>query len=692
MITLPFQYSHAQNIALSFDGSDDHVQTAFDGVTGTAARTVEAWIKTIANADPNNGGKQKVICDYGTMSTGARFTFNVLNNNAIRIEVGGSGLGGKITINDGKWHHVAAVYNPSKSNPYALYVDGKLDVEGTISTAINTASASNFMIGKRNDNTNYFEGEIDEVRMYNYAKSDTLILESMNDEFCSSVSGLIAYYKLNEGISGGTNTNNKKARDYSGAGNNGILYNFNLKGTSSNWVDGPKLNGGDTRSSINVFECLSYTIPSKRNTWFFSGTYSDTLVNSNKCDSIITIHLTIGNKYTYYKYSACDSFVSPGGIRYFKSGSYDEVYKTSKGCDSTVTYELSISNSFYKSQTIVACDSFVSVGGNVYHQSGNYTEKHTTVQGCDSIYEYFLTIGKTKKTYDTLESCDSLFFNSQWYFQSTTIDIRYQTSLNCDSVRSTKLVVNPSKELKLTEIACDTFFASNGKFYTSPGIYSDSFSTRLGCDSIVYLDLSIKKSLHSSYDYDECGPVMIGGILYSQSGVYYQTNKAPNGCPWYQTLNVTITPIDTAVSSNGNTLTATETRSKYQWIDCKTAKPITGDTFRTFTPKYNGNFRVYLNLKNCVAESNCYTISSLSLEQAVSLDRYRVYPNPSEGIFNIHSVSGTFDTIEVFDLNGRSVHSEKATNVLDLRHLNKGIFVLKFYDDQQIYVTRILLQ
>jgi hypothetical protein len=79
----------AQNASIKFDGIDDYIQTDVPPIAGGAARTVEAWIKLTSNADPNAGGVQNVIVDMGTMSTGSRFTFNVLFNNAIRLEVQG---------------------------------------------------------------------------------------------------------------------------------------------------------------------------------------------------------------------------------------------------------------------------------------------------------------------------------------------------------------------------------------------------------------------------------------------------------------------------------------------------------------------------------------------------------------------------------------------------------------------------
>lgn len=118
LLTSPFL--SAQN-ALDFDGVDDVVQTNFAGIQGAAPRSVEAWIKTTANAVPTSGGIQQTIVDWGMFSgQGHRFTFNVLWANAIRLEVGGNGISGTIPVNDGDWHHVAVTFDPSATDQIRL--------------------------------------------------------------------------------------------------------------------------------------------------------------------------------------------------------------------------------------------------------------------------------------------------------------------------------------------------------------------------------------------------------------------------------------------------------------------------------------------------------------------------------------------------------------------------------------------
>ena len=71
--------TQAQN-GLNLDGVDDYVSTTYPGISGNGARTVEAWIRTTSNNVPSQGGKQHVIADWGSTTTGGRFTLNILFN------------------------------------------------------------------------------------------------------------------------------------------------------------------------------------------------------------------------------------------------------------------------------------------------------------------------------------------------------------------------------------------------------------------------------------------------------------------------------------------------------------------------------------------------------------------------------------------------------------------------------------
>lgn len=278
--------------ALHFDGVDDYISFPSGGVSGANSRTVEAWIRTDANCNPSAGGVQQTIVDMGIFGTGTRYTLNLLWGNSIRIEVGGSGLSATQAVNDSTWHHVVAVYKNNAVTKHRLYIDGAQVATGNLSTTMNT-SAGGLVIGRRTDGTNYFEGDIDEVRVWNTALTTAQIQARYQQELCGiqNFGSLKHYYKLNQGTPDGSNTFNYTAPDAKGT-NDGTLQGFALSGSSSNWTYGQNLSS-TVYDTTQVAVCMGMWSPDQSTYWDTTGTYSWTYASANGCDSIVEIHLDV---------------------------------------------------------------------------------------------------------------------------------------------------------------------------------------------------------------------------------------------------------------------------------------------------------------------------------------------------------------------------------------------------------------
>ncbi len=225
--------AYSQN-ALDFDGVNDHVTTNFPGVLGSADRTFEAWIYLSASPTSN-----ACILDYGTSSSGSRNSFFVSPNNQLSFISGGTN-GNLSSPNNvvpiGQWVHVAFVLD--NGTGYS-YVNGVQVATGNLS-GVNTPNGGNtFRIGQRVSGGSIpFVGKIEEVRVWDVARSLTQINLDTATEFCTPQSGLVAYHRFNSGTAGGTNTTVTTSTDDSGLNNDGTLQGFALTGTTSNWVTG----------------------------------------------------------------------------------------------------------------------------------------------------------------------------------------------------------------------------------------------------------------------------------------------------------------------------------------------------------------------------------------------------------------------------------------------------------------------
>ena len=237
-----FPFSIAGNLvgggqALAFDGIDDRVDLPF---VFSGSYTKEAWINTnTLTAFPN------ILS--GNASTG---TALFLNNG--RVAAGhGPGFAQVLdpaAITAGTWVHVAVTYNAG-TGVMNLYKNGVL-----VSTASSVPAYTETVqqIGTFSGG-NFFNGLIDEVRIWNVARSGADILSTMNCALNGTEAGLIAYYNFNQGAQGGNNAGVTSLNDLVGnCPQNGTLVNFALNGTTSNWVSPGGTTGSCTAQVSNI--------------------------------------------------------------------------------------------------------------------------------------------------------------------------------------------------------------------------------------------------------------------------------------------------------------------------------------------------------------------------------------------------------------------------------------------------------
>jgi gliding motility-associated-like protein len=97
-----------------------------------------------------------------------------------------------------------------------------------------------------------------------------------------------------------------------------------------------------TFSSDTVVSCESYLWTQTGVTYYTSGIYFDTMVNAVGCDSILALDLTIHYpSSSIISQTACDSFTwIQTGLTYFVTGTYTDTLLNSRGCDSIIYFNL----------------------------------------------------------------------------------------------------------------------------------------------------------------------------------------------------------------------------------------------------------------------------------------------------------------------------------------------------------------
>jgi plastocyanin domain-containing protein len=139
-----------------------------------------AWVKT-------TGTQYGIVMSWGAEQAGQKWMFRVESGGGIGVGVWGGYSVSQSVVNDGQWHHVAAVLEDDGTPTVAeirFYIDGVLQTALPSNTqSIETASSQDVRIGAYENAGNlvsYFSGLMDEVRIYDYALTGQEIQQLIN--------------------------------------------------------------------------------------------------------------------------------------------------------------------------------------------------------------------------------------------------------------------------------------------------------------------------------------------------------------------------------------------------------------------------------------------------------------------------------------------------------------------------------
>ena len=222
---------------LNFDGVDDYVNlgnTISNALNGTTALTLEAWI----NPSVLNGWNN-VITDYD--ATVHKYILRVRNTNNIQFWINGTALNSTFAVPLNTWTHIAGVYD---GTTMYVYANGVLLASQAASITL-PVSSDQVNIGSRiGTNTENFTGNIDDVRVWNVARTTEQISGSRFCELQGTETGLVSYFKFNQGFSAAANPTVTTLTNAVSGGTSGTLTNFALTGSTSNWLAGSQVTTG----------------------------------------------------------------------------------------------------------------------------------------------------------------------------------------------------------------------------------------------------------------------------------------------------------------------------------------------------------------------------------------------------------------------------------------------------------------
>lgn len=292
------------NNSLSFDGVDDYVQpgaplplAANDNFTYEAwvrPSVVDAMYRGFLGADVVNVGRgpSMWVGPSGSLHTDSysgTTRYDMLVNNFFTANT---------------WVHVAWVKN---GTTYTVYKNG-VQVSTRIAPSSLLLPNANFTIGKLD---NFFAGTLDEVRIWNTARTAQEITDNLSVSLNGNETGLKAYYTFNQGAPAGNNTAINAVANLTTTPNlNGTLTGFAKTGATSNFVGGfsAAITSQPTAPSAVCLNASSNTISvtavggSLTYQWYSNTTNSTsgaTAINGATSNSYVIPTNVAGTKYYY---------------------------------------------------------------------------------------------------------------------------------------------------------------------------------------------------------------------------------------------------------------------------------------------------------------------------------------------------------------------------------------------------------
>ena len=219
--------------ALLFNGTNNCVSIKNDASLNlTTNYTIECWIKpTSYKFLAGLVSKYQSSTSYGyTLRMSGTAPYSGISFDGLETPPG--------IIELNKWNHIAAVKNGNQRTVYVNGVAYNLGTSSVYNVSSNTDSVTigvDYAVSGR-----YFEGSIDEVRIWSVARTQSEILANKNtvlSQCDASLNSILrAYYRFDNGVSNSANVGYNALNDLSDSGNTGLLRNYNLNGTT-NWTE-----------------------------------------------------------------------------------------------------------------------------------------------------------------------------------------------------------------------------------------------------------------------------------------------------------------------------------------------------------------------------------------------------------------------------------------------------------------------
>lgn len=279
----------------------------------------------------------------------------------------------------------------------------------------------------------------------------------------------------------------------------------------------------------------------------------------------------------------------------------------------------------------------------------------------------------------TLAGAQSLTFNENF---TTTVDVGSQETVTLATIPA--LPAGSYTTTVVVTIADDSISTNNTVNTTFTVIAPETLT--INNDVVICAGESIVLNASGSAQMEWSNGLTNGSSVTPTSTTTYTcTATSPEGCVVTESFTVTVEELnDPVIEFNSGVLSTVDSYATYQWSFNGT---VVGQT-EEITPTDNGLYTVVVTSNNgCTAEGE-FVVQGLSTN-AYQIEIASVYPNPTTGIVNLTGVKSEVE-VNILNSYGQLVDKLTSTNgQINLAHLPKGLYVLKYTQNKQQHIAKV---
>ena len=655
-LTAQVTFSQGSGNTLLLNGS-----TQFFGLGNTVAnncRTIEFWFNSTVNVSPtlanpialmvrdfNNGNAASTnefgICFYPSTwsNSGGKIGF-YRNIGSTKYEI----FSDDNSWDANRWYHVAAVIDPVTG--MKLYINGNLQQSTEPSIApIQTQTGSindRVAMGRwGNFNGRYFQGQFDEVKFWESARTETEIKNKMCSKLTGNEPNLRAYYEFDSSV--GTtlidgSPNNNNGTTYFLPSNSWVTSSAPVGDVSNHSYPTNGINGQTHLFSTgagDVFELLNISSNAKGVHLYKVNSAPNTLVGANSpfTGNYYGVFFTNTGSFFDLNYDfsgyGCNSCLDISSRNDNASPNWTNLTGTNANCVYNLTNQSSIGNS-YRGEYIVhnAFIDSINLGNDTVLCTGENLILDATLQNATYLWHdgstapiFTVTQTGTYHINRSLGGCSSKDTIQVNFLPQPSISIGNDTSL----CQGNQLLLNAGNGTAPgVTFLWNNHTTTPSLSVTTGGTYSVTITDNNGCTAsdTILVNLIPLPSLSLGPDIDLCdGDSLIADasapnstylwndgstqpqLTITQTGLYHVARSAL-GCTLFDSIQIQFTPYptfslgrDTLLCENENlVLDATVTNATYNWQD--------NTTQSTFDATTAGWYWVDVDLNNCIVRDS----------------------------------------------------------------------------------------